>query len=166
VPERSSLSYWYESETDRERSVRVLEAARGYRAAEAAMRRRTRNSMGMGENDLLALRFLIREKAQNRAVAPKDLSSYLGISSASTTILLDRLEKSGHLARRPSPTDRRSLVVEATLETDAEVRATLGEMHSRMMAVALTLDETEAQVVIRFLEGMRDAVDQIDGHSA
>ncbi|WP_307859198.1 MarR family winged helix-turn-helix transcriptional regulator [Herbiconiux sp. SYSU D00978] len=166
MPEQSSPSYWYESDADRQRSVRVLEAVRIYRAAEAAMRRRTRNSMGMGENDLLALRFLIRQKQQGHVVAPKDLSTYLGISSASTTILLDRLEKSGHLERKPSPFDRRSLIVEPTIATDTEVRATLGEMHSRMMAVASTLDDAQAETVIHFLEGMRDAVDQIDAHSS
>jgi DNA-binding MarR family transcriptional regulator len=157
----SSSAYWYRDES-RKRSVRVLESVRLYRAAEAAMRRRTQVSMGMGENDLLALRFLIRNTRQGKLVSPKDISSYLGISSASTSVLLDRLEKSGHLTRPPSPFDRRGLIIQPTTSSDEEVRHTLGEMHERMIEVANRLDETEAAAVIRFLEGMRDAVDQID----
>jgi hypothetical protein len=38
----------------------------------------------------------------------------LGISTASTTNLLDRLTASGRLTRSPHPRDRRSLVVRAT----------------------------------------------------
>lgn len=157
----SSSAYWYRDET-RARSVRVLESVRLYRAAEAAMRRRTQASMGMGENDLLALRFLIRNNQRGKLVSPKDIATYLGISSASTSVLLDRLEKSGHLTRSPSPFDRRGLIILPTTASDEEVRHTLGEMHERMIEVANTLDEAEAASVIRFLEGMRDAVDQID----
>lgn len=161
----SSSAYWYRDE-DRKRSVRVLESVRLYRAAEAAMRRRTQASMGMGENDLLALRFLIRNTQQGKLISPKDISTYLGISSASTSVLLDRLERSGHLTRSPSPFDRRGLIIQPTVASDDEVRHTLGDMHERMIAVAGTLDDTEAATVVRFLEGMREAVDQIDAPSA
>ena len=49
-------SYWYAD--DDARSTSVMEAMRSYRAAEVAMRRRTQQSMDMGENELLVLRFL------------------------------------------------------------------------------------------------------------
>ena len=69
-------------------------------------------------------------------MAPKDLSQFLGITSASTTSLIDRLVASGHVRREAHPTDRRSVVVVPTVESDKEVRVTLGAMHRRMMAVA------------------------------
>jgi DNA-binding MarR family transcriptional regulator len=156
--------YWYGEATQRERSVAVLEAMRTYRAAETAMRRRTQASMGMGETDLLALRYLIRAHSAGRTVGPKELAAYLGISSASTTALLDRLEKSGHVERQPSPFDRRALIILPTVATDEEVRSTLGQMHTRMMEVAARLSPEESRVVVRFLDGMRDAVDEIDAH--
>src|SRR3712207_6815967 len=116
--------YWYGAD-DRLPSAAVLESLREYRAAEAAMRRRTRESMGMGESDLLALRYLLRAEKEQRLVTPKDLADYLGISTASTSVLLNRLEKSGHIVRTPHPTDRRALVVTSTGAADSEVRATL-----------------------------------------
>jgi len=161
--------YWYrdepETEQDRhERSVAVLEAMRTYRAAESAMRRRTQVSMGMGENDLLALRYVIMAQQAGRSIGPKELTGYLGISSASTTVLLDRLESKGQLRRENSPFDRRALILVATATTDAEVRAALGEVPERMVEVANTLDPDQARVVIDFLRRMRSAVDEIDTH--
>ena len=101
-------SYWYAD--DDARSTSVMEAMRSYRAAEVAMRRRTQQAMEMGENELLVLRFLARARLRGSVVTPVTLSRYLGITSASTTALLDRLEKSGHLTRSPNPDDRRSVL--------------------------------------------------------
>ncbi len=52
-------AYWY-ADTDDASNAAVLQALRSYRAAEMAMRRRTQQSMEMGENELLVLRFLAR----------------------------------------------------------------------------------------------------------
>lgn len=129
------------------------------------MRRRTRSSMGMGETDLLALRYLLEAQKAGREVSPKELAARLGISSASTTTLIDRLARSGHVRRKPHPRDRRALVLEATAESDSEVRKTLGEMHNRMMDVAQSLSPEDAGLVVEFLTRMREAVDTIDaGH--
>lgn len=154
--------YWFPDDDATQRGVAVLNALRRYRSAETAMRRRTRDSMGMGKTDLLAVRFLLQAQRAGRIVKPKDLSAYLKISSASTTILIDRLVKSNHVRRAPHPTDRRALVITPTVETDDEVRATLGIMHRRMMDIAEGLSPDDARVVATFLERMRGAVDQVD----
>jgi len=106
--------YWFPDDDATQRGVAVLNALRRYRAAETAMRRRTRDSMGMGETDLLAVRYLLQAQRAGRIVKPKDLAAYLKISSASTTILIDRLVKSNHVRRDPHPTDRRAVLVELT----------------------------------------------------
>lgn len=157
-----SSGYWYEPDDGRRDAVRVLQALREYRAAETAMRRRTGRSMGMGETDLLALRYLLEAARVGRPMGPRDLAARLGISSASTTALLDRLTKSGHVRRSPHPTDRRALLVTATESADDEVRATLAPMHRRMLEVAERLDPAQAAAVVDFLRAMQDAVDAID----
>lgn len=141
------------------RNAEVLTELRLYRAAEEAMRRRTRDSMNMGENDLAALRFLLKAQSDGRIVTPGALAEHLGMKSASVTVMLDRLTKSGHLARMPHPTDRRSLAVVATSGSDDEVRQTLGAMHSRMLVVARRLDDSQASILNRFLNDMSDALD-------
>ena len=75
----------------RERAVALLQAFRLYRAAEVAMRRRTREAMSMGENDLLVLRYLLRAQREGRRVSPSELTRYLGVSTASMTAIIDRL---------------------------------------------------------------------------
>ena len=159
--------YWYGTteEDRRRRAVEVLQAFRVYRAAEVAMRRRTRESMSMGENELLVLRYLLRSAGQGRQVSPSELTRYLGVSTASTTAIIDRLEKSGHVTRVPHPTDRRSIYIVATAASDAEVRSTLSSMHSRMMAAVVDMTAEECATVIACLSRLQDAVDQVDPHS-
>ena len=79
--------YWYADDSKTQQGVDVLTALRQYRAAEVAMRRRTRTSMGMGETDRLALRFLVEAQKAGRPVTAKDLATRLEISTPSTTAL-------------------------------------------------------------------------------
>lgn len=150
--------YWYGPDGQLDYSAAVLKSLRDYRAAETEIRRSTRDSMGMGETDILALRYLLRMQASGKQVVPKDLSQFLNITSASTTSLIDRLVASGHVRREAHPTDRRSVVVIPTVESDKEVRETLGSMHRRMMQVAEGLTVDEARVVVDFLRRMTEAL--------
>lgn len=155
----TNSGYWYEPDERLDPPAAVLQALRSYRTAEVAIRRSTRDSMGMGETDLLALRYLLRAQASGQRVGPKDLSRTLGITTASTTSLIDRLVGSGHVRREPHPTDRRALVIVPTAATDTEVRATLGEMHRRMLAVAEQLSAEESRTVVNFLRRMTEALE-------
>lgn len=150
--------YWYGPDGQLDYSAAVLKALRDYRAAETEIRRNTRDSMGMGETDILALRYLLRVQASGKQVVPKDLSRFLNITSASTTSLIDRLVASGHVRREAHPSDRRSVVVVPTVESDKEVRETLGAMHRRMMAVAEGLSAEEARIVVDFLQRMTESL--------
>lgn len=149
--------YWY-PDADSASTVDVLNMLRRYRSAETAMRTRTRTSMGMNETDLLALRFLLREQKEGRIVRSIDIARTLDISTASTTTLIDRLEKSGHVRREPHPTDRRAGIVVPTVSSDEEVRHTLGAMHRRMLSLVDEMSDKERAIVTRFLAGMTSAV--------
>lgn len=165
-PDAATAHYWYrDGDDDRQRrAVEVLQAFRVYRAAELAMRRRTREAMSMGENELLVLRYLLKAQAEDRRVSPSELARYLAVSTASTTAIIDRLEKSGHIVRRPHPTDRRSIHVIATEKSDQEVRETLGTMHARMMDAVRDMTPDESRIVIECLSRLQDAVDQVEPH--
>lgn len=159
---RESTGYWYSDDDATPRGVDVLNALRLYRASESALRRRTRSAMGMGETDLVAVQYLLQQQRAGKTVSPKELAAHLNISSASTTILIDRLAKSGHVERVPHPTDRRALIIVPTVESDSEVRATLGTMHTRLIEVADALSPDDAHTVMRFLESMREAIDSVE----
>ncbi|MCT9001020.1 MarR family winged helix-turn-helix transcriptional regulator [Microbacterium memoriense] len=154
-------AYWY-ADTDEATNAAVLQALRSYRAAEMAMRRRTQQSMDMGENELLVLRYLARASKRDEPVTPVHLARYLGITSASTTALLDRLSRSGHVTRMANPADRRSILITSSAKAEEEVRHTLSAMHARMMDVVRPMTGADRASVIGFLQAMRDAVDEID----
>ncbi|MFB8145253.1 MarR family winged helix-turn-helix transcriptional regulator [Microbacterium sp. NPDC056003] len=156
--------YWYGDGADdrRRRAIELLQAFRLYRAAEVAMRRRTRDSMAMGENDLLTLRYLLKAQREDRVVSPAELARYLAVSTASVTAIIDRLEKSDHVRRGPHPSDQRRIVVTPTVETDEEVRRTLGAMHSRMLEAVIDLSPEETRIVIDTLGRLQSAVDQVE----
>lgn len=154
----SPPSYWYSESADDDRGARIMEAMRSYRAAEMAMRRRTQTSMSMSENELLVLRVLARASASELEVTPIDLARHLGVSTASITALLDKLERSCHLQRRPHPTDRRKVLVSTTGHADVEMRDTLSSMHERMMQATRGMSESDAAAVTSFLHRMRCAV--------
>ncbi|MBF4579492.1 MarR family transcriptional regulator [Frigoribacterium sp. VKM Ac-2530] len=158
-----ATGYWYGSSAS-ERGVAVLNALRRYRAAESDMRRRTRDSMKMNETDLAALRFLVRAGRKHEPVSAKVLAEHLAITSASTSVLINRLVASGHVERLPHPTDKRGVLLRATEGTHAEVTDTLSGMHGRMITAAQGLSPDETAAVVSFLEAMTAAVD-VDDHA-
>jgi DNA-binding MarR family transcriptional regulator len=139
----------------------VLEALQVYRAAETAMRRRTGAAMGIGENDLLALRLILDNAAGGRRTAAKDVSAYVGVSSASTTALIDRLVRGGFIERRPNDADRRSVDLVPTPAALGETGPLIAGAQAQIAAEAAGLSEEDARTVTRFLTRMREAVDRI-----
>lgn len=138
--------------------VAVLRALRRWRERDEAMRRETRREMGMGETDMAALRFLIAAAGRDEPVTGKRLADHLGISSASTTKLTDRLVASGHLRRLPHPVDGRAILLQASPQTHREVRGTLSGRHERMLAAAESLNASERAAVVSFLDRIGESI--------
>ena len=65
----------------------------------------------MGEFDVLAT---VRRSGPPFTMAPSQLTHWLMLSPSGITSRLDRLEKLGFIERKPSPNDRRSLLVVLT----------------------------------------------------
>ncbi|WP_157803762.1 MarR family winged helix-turn-helix transcriptional regulator [Luteimicrobium subarcticum] len=149
-----AAGYWYETAD----ATPVLTAVRGFLRADEAMRRRLRHAMDMNETDLRALRVMAAAELAQRRLSPRDLSRELGISTASTTKLIDRLEAEGRLRREPHPTDRRALRLVLTPDAHREVRETLGAMHGRMRAAADELSPADRDAVVRFLGALATAL--------
>jgi DNA-binding MarR family transcriptional regulator len=148
------------SDSDLDGSVEaVLDAYRRFRAADTAMLSRIRTDTGMSDNELAILRFLLRESSSGRDVMPREISRHLGISSASTTALIDRLERSGMVERVSNPTDRRSILIAATEEAEATLARTLEAFESRLVDLTTTLDADERRDVINYLTALADAAD-------
>ncbi|WIE76928.1 MarR family transcriptional regulator [Curtobacterium sp. MCSS17_007] len=150
--------YWYPDRQEKA-GVELLTLMRRYRAAEVAMRERKRRSMRMNATDMEAVRFLLRAGEQGRQVRPGDLTAHLGITSASTTAVVKRLVSTGHVERRPDPSDGRGALLVATGHSDDEVRTELTDVHARMIAAAERLSPQTVAEMGAFFTEMIEAMD-------
>lgn len=148
--------YWYE-ELDKDQ-VAVLNLLRDYREAERDMCAKTRDDMRMNETELLALRFLMKQRGLGENVLQRDLAKRLKITGASASALAQRLERDGYITRVPHPDDGRATLLVLTEKADGKVRDTLTEMHRHMLEAVRQLDPTEAAAVRKFLNAMIVAV--------
>jgi DNA-binding MarR family transcriptional regulator len=128
------------------------------RNSDIAIRRRVRAESGLGDTDILAVDFLHDQSNQDETVTPKQLASHLGLSSPSTTILIDRLEKVGSVERVPHPTDRRALVLK-TAETDPVATLTRTATTRRIQHLIEGLSAEHASIVLRFLSDLADVAE-------
>ncbi|HEY1104970.1 MAG TPA: MarR family transcriptional regulator [Agromyces sp.] len=134
--------------------VRVMQSLRGWHETQRRMSEASRRYMKLNETDMRAIRYLVAARNQGEIATAGAISAYLGISSASTTKLLDRLEHGGHIVRAPHPTDRRALAISVTDTTRAAARESVGRLHARRFAVAAALTSAERDTVIRFLDAL------------
>jgi len=151
-PHQELVSYATVGDEELAQIVRLLVAMSRWRDAERALSARSRERMRLGETDMEALRFLVAAESEGGLVTPGALAEHLGISTASTTKLLDRLAAAGHVVRAPHPTDGRAAVVHITRSTHEAVRDTVGRAHARRFDAAKALTPAEREVVIGFLE--------------
>lgn len=157
--------YWYERVDPS--AIEVLEAVRRHRDAEAAMRRRTRDDMDMGETDLAALRWIIRQERAGTPPTSAGLARALGVSTAATVKVVGRLVKGGYIERSRHPSDRRALLLGTLPGAHERLRAALGPMHERMLELASSLDPAERVVVVEFLDHLAEIVESApNGESA
>ena len=89
----------------------LMAAFRRFQTQNARVLTRESAARGLNATDTRLVFFL--ETATGGAT-PKQAGEYLGLSTGATTSLIDRLERHGHLERRPNPADRRSVLLHLT----------------------------------------------------
>jgi len=136
----------------------LMKALGGLRDAEDRLSEASLRYMRLNHTDMRALHFLIACANRNAVATPGALAAHLGISTASTTKLLDRLERGGHIVRSRHPTDRRALAISITPETRRAALDTVGRQHAKRFHAAARLSPEERDVVIRFLVDMAQEI--------
>ncbi|ALE04228.1 hypothetical protein AL755_00465 (plasmid) [Arthrobacter sp. ERGS1:01] len=122
---------------------------------------------GLHRTDLNALGYLIRPGLAENAMTPGKLGDALHLSSPATTALVDRLERSGHVNRKRSETDRRQVELAMTEHARTVGRELFAPLAARMATALANYSPEELAVVQRFLTEMTDAtVEAKNGLSA
>ncbi|MBQ9917031.1 MarR family winged helix-turn-helix transcriptional regulator [Microbacterium sp. NPDC016588] len=138
----------------------VVKAVSDLSESGAASERVALQSLGIGPNDAKVLRFLLDREDDDEPVTPRLLAEMLGISSAATTALIDRLADAGWVERVPFPGDRRSIVVRATIDAASPARHLLAVRRSSVAEAASRLGADERRVVAEFLDEVARAETQ------
>lgn len=137
------------------RQINTLMQALGVlRDAEQKLSEASLRYMKLNQTDMRALHFLIACENSAITATPGAISAHLGISTASTTKLLDRLERGEHITRSPHPSDRRALAIAITPATRRSAIETVGRQHAGRFIAAARLSSAERDIVTRFLADM------------
>jgi DNA-binding MarR family transcriptional regulator len=105
---------------------------------------------GLSPADMAALD-VVMSAAPDEAVGPGDIARHHGITTASATVMVDRLVSSGHVERHPHPTDRRRVVLRHTGSAEATVWEVLLPLLGDLAELESRLDERDLEVVLRFV---------------
>ena len=107
-----------------------------------ALARRT----GLSESELHSLRHLL-----GGPLGPNDLARTLGVTSAASSGIVDRLEARGHVSRQPHPTDGRRTVVVISDSGRVEVLAQMRPMFEGLVAADARLTDEQRAIVDAYL---------------
>ncbi|WP_314854421.1 MarR family transcriptional regulator [uncultured Microbacterium sp.] len=142
-------------------SGEVLDSLARFRTSDAQMHQRVRATTTLGENEMRILSYLLRQHRDGNVVKPSEISRHLAISSASTTALLDRLERQGSVERISHPTDRRSILIAPTARASGDVADIVDAFETRVTEAIEALGDEGRASVLRFLDAVADAADDI-----
>lgn len=111
---------------------------------------------GMTLSDIRALIALNDLRRAGTAATPGALGRELGMASASTTQVIDRLERGGLVARSPDPSDRRRVLLEVTAAASASGIANFGALLEDVRKLADRRTPHEQAVILAFLADLAD----------
>lgn len=110
---------------------------------------------GLRDREWTSLRFLARANRFSRS--PTALAAYIGATRATATLIIKTLEDKGHLARRPSPRDKRSVMLCVTAQGER-----LLSQHDPINGVVHAVAALIAEDRVRLRDSLNAILDRID----
>lgn len=144
--------------TDTEATWEAVRAVERLRHSEARLTRRRQSACGPSDNARAAMRFVLERFDEGAPATPTEIAQHLGVSAASITGMLDRLHTGGLIAFESNPRDRRSKFV-VPFDRTVDL-ADIDPLTTRIREFASELTPREAAHVARFLDRVREAVDE------
>ncbi len=132
---------------------RIFAAIRGVGDQGGLTRQVIAEVLGLNKTDLAGVDFLY---SQGGTCTAGELSRATGLTSGSTTTLIDRLEKAGYAAREDDPTDRRKQLVRLSDKAHARCEAVYEPIRKDMFKLWSNYNSSELELIERFLtEGIK-----------
>ncbi|MFD4462109.1 MarR family winged helix-turn-helix transcriptional regulator [Nocardia sp. NPDC058480] len=131
-------------------SVELKRALEFYHGTVEDLIRELIRVLGLNETDRRALEIVLLE--EEKVTTPGMLAERLGLTAAGVTIMLNRLEKQGYIARSLHPTDRRRVIVMATELAAHRVQELVVPMIVESYKMLLNYyDSAELEIIADFL---------------
>jgi DNA-binding MarR family transcriptional regulator len=116
------------------------------------------NTHRLHPTDLRALIHLLDAARAGTVATPGWLGEQLGLNSASTTGLIDRLEKAGHVRRVRDTQDRRRVLLAVEEQAIALGWSFFGPLITELVTAMRSFSDAELDTVRRFLLAMTEVV--------
>ena len=99
---------------------------------------------------------------------PTELARYTGLTTGSTTAMLDRLERARFIRRKPNPEDRRGVLIEISkkwTETAGPLVGGVQQAHAELIASYSDEElETIADFLTRFTKNVTDQTKRVENN--
>jgi len=82
---------------------------------------------------------------------PTELARYTGLTTGSTTAMLDRLEKAGFIRRKPNPEDRRGVLIEISEEWAETAGPLVAGIQKAQRELIASYSDKELETITDFL---------------
>ena len=155
------------SKSRRDLQKQVMMAARDQGISSVLFRNATRRKLGLNIVDSECLSFVSIKGFST----PSEISRYTGLTTGSTTAMLDRLEKAGFIRRKPNPDDRRGVIIEIDPHWNQTAGPLVAGVQKAHMELLDSYSEKELEVIgdflRRFTENVVDSIRRLaDGSSS
>lgn len=148
-------------ETKQKLIDQVFIAARDQGIGSVLFRNAIARKLGLNATDSECLSFL----GIKGTSTPTELAKYTGLTSGSTTAMLDRLENARYIERLPNPNDRRgTLIAIAPRYREVSMPLVVGVQKAHKELLASYSEEelqTIANFLTRFTKNVSDQTDEI-----
>ena len=124
----------------------VIRGAREYGFGSILFRHVIGERLGVNATDMECLGVILFKGL----TTPSELAQYTGLSSGATTAMLDRLEKSELIARRPNPKDRRSTHIVLVKETAEKLAPWFASLREAQDQIVSSYSEPELELLADF----------------
>ncbi|WP_027931420.1 MarR family winged helix-turn-helix transcriptional regulator [Amycolatopsis thermoflava] len=141
----------------------VKESLRQLSTQLSLLNRQVSVHLDLRDADLACLDLINRYGPQS----PMGLACLAGLHPATTTGILDRLERGGWVKRERDPHDRRGVIVRALQERNVELFRLYGGMNKSMDEMCAGYDEAQLELIQDFLSRMvgigQEATEELAG---
>lgn len=132
---------------DRDLEEHVFQAARDNGISSVLFRNAVARKLGLNITDSECLSLLSIKGVST----PKELARFTGLTTGSTTAMLDRLEKADFIQRKPNPKDRRGVLIEIDTKWIETARPLVEGLQQAQAELIASYSDEELATITDFL---------------